>query len=219
MKIVSSVSGRASQQFYADEVRPERPIYIPQIIEQAVQRYGFLSHSDAKTAAEKGLKLEKGHLATPNNDEIVIESIDIFSDGLICVCKDTEDAEQVLNDVLEWGTQKLNIKPGINTFPRDYSSWIVADFESSLALDKYAEIREVVNVFFHKAYSRNLAFDFQRLVFGPDPTIVPNFSNTSFAIERRGGAPYDLNRFFCTAPLRTPDHIALLHRIEAILTT
>jgi hypothetical protein len=70
---------------------------------------------------------------------------------------------------------------------------------------------------FENAYGQALDFQMQRVAFNVDPLTRPQFAQTDFTIDRRGGAPYSLNRFFCSAPLKTESHIAILEAIERTL--
>jgi hypothetical protein len=37
-----------------------------------------------------------------------------------------------------------------------------------------------------------------------------------FVIERRGGEPRSANRYFCIAPVSTPEHLRLLEALERL---
>src|SRR5882672_4165042 len=102
---------------------------------------------------------------------------------------------------------------------RIFTSWLVVDFEEPIArmISKFEEVRELIVESFEHGYGQRLDFQMQRVAFNVDPMSLPPFTNTEFTIDRRGGTPYSLNRFFCTAPLRTEAHIELLERIEATL--
>jgi len=208
------------QQFLTDEIRPERSIYLPEVVGLTVHRYGFLKHSDVSVAPEKGIKFENGRLDLGGGAEIAIESLDIFNDGFICVCRDTTDADYVLEDVLKWGMDALKMRAPHTTFPREYSSWLVVDFEKPISsiLAKFAELRQLIRESYQRTYKRNIDFELQRLAFAYDPLKGPQSANIGYTIDRRLGAPYEVNRFFCAAPLRTEDHVELLRNIEAILS-
>jgi hypothetical protein len=50
-------------------------------------------------------------------------------------------------------------------------------------------------------------------------TPLETVENAEFVIERRAAEPFYSNRFYCIAPMRTPDHIATLERIDEFLST
>jgi hypothetical protein len=215
VKLISSTYGRASQRFLLDEVRPQHVSYLPDTIELAVRRYGFLKHSDLSAAAEKGIKFEHGRLDVVDGNPIAIESIDVFSDGIICLCHSTDDADLVLNDFLKWGVESLNMRPPQTKIRRDYASWLVVDFEGGLEplLAKYTELHQLIRESYERTYETKIDFELQRLAFSNDP-LKGQYVNVGYSIDRRINAPYELNRFFCVAPLRTEDHLKLLQQIE-----
>lgn len=218
MKLISSLHGRALQLFVADEVRGDRNVYWPQFVELVNARYGFLKHSDLGTASEKGIKFENGRLLTDRH-QIGIENLDIYNDGIVATGRNTSDAEVILNDAIEWGFEAFGLRRPQRVAPRTYTSWLVVDFEEPIArmFSKLEELRDLMATSFEQGHGVRLDFQMQRVAFNVDPLSVPPFTNTEFTIDRRGGSPYPLNRFFCTAPLRTEAHITLLERIEATL--
>ena len=154
-----------------------------------------------------------------NNGQISIENLDIYNDGIVATGRDTTDAEVVLEDAIEWGFETFGLRRPRTILPRTYTSWIVVDFDEPIGLlfAKYDEIRRQIAKSFKDAYGQMLDFQMQRVAFNVDPQTVPQYTQTDFTIDRRGGAAYSLNRFFCLAPLKTEAHVALLERIEGTL--
>ena len=67
-------------------------------------------------------------------------------------------------------------------------------------------------------YSLAFPMNFVRLDFDYDRTVTnaPALIQ-KLIIERRVSVPFNKERFYCAAPLRTTDHAALLTEIESLL--
>jgi hypothetical protein len=85
-------------------------------------------------------------------------------------------------------------------------------------ISKLSEIAKAIN----DGRSGKLEFNIKRLAFGQggivdsaaDPLVAVEIAD--FLIERRSSMPYEANRYFCSAPLSTTEHVQLLERIEEI---
>ena len=64
-----------------------------------------------------------------------------------------------------------------------------------------------------------LPFEIKRLAFGggdvPNPQMqlqptIEAIERSDFLMERRAGAPYEVNRYFCAAPIKTAEHNKVL---------
>lgn len=218
MKIVSVLKGRAMQIFAQDEVRPERDIYLPQFVELVMSKYGFLRHSSLAEAGDKGIKFEQGRLAHTDGD-IAIENLDFYNDGVVVICRDTELAEIVLDDAIEWAIRTLAFRRPKVMPQRTYASWIVVDFDQQIGriFEKFGNLQALIASSYERAYGDKLNFEMLRVAFNVDPRTLPPYTNTEYTIDRRGNATYDLERYFCTAPLRTAKHLDFLNELEATL--
>jgi len=72
-----------------------------------------------------------------------------------------------------------------------------------------------------------LPFEIKRQAFGgggvPNPQMqlqptIEAIERSDFLMERRAGAPYEVNRYFCAAPIKTAEHIKVLELIERELS-
>ncbi|UYN96678.1 MAG: hypothetical protein KIT25_07035 [Enhydrobacter sp.] len=217
MKLVSSLHGRAMQGFNPDEARSHQSTYLPTAVDMIKARYGFLTNSDLRTSADAGVKFQSGRLQRQGEAEIAIENLDVYNDGLLVVCRTTTEADIVLDDVISWGQLAFQVRQPASPPPRLYSSWLVVDFDEPIAklVAKFAIMKGLITAAHERAYGMKLDFQFHRVSFNVDPSTLPLHTFTDYAMDRRGGAPYALNRFFCTAPLKTEEHIQLLSEIEA----
>jgi hypothetical protein len=78
--------------------------------------------------------------------------------------------------------------------------------------------------------SKEDSFQLQRLAFGTvkrlqlqNPFIqqsqIEIIEAAEYAIERRAGVPISENRYFCSAPLSTAEHIRTLEEIEKVVAS
>jgi hypothetical protein len=102
---------------------------------------------------------------------------------------------------------------------RVYLSNVVVQFEKDLGqLDLFVKIENLLNG--GKATSPP-RFQFKRLGFGqgdssPGNLSIETIEVADFAIERRAGEPYSSNRFYCSAPMQTEEHLSLLEKLESL---
>ncbi|MGB9114379.1 hypothetical protein, partial [Bradyrhizobium sp.] len=110
-----------------------------------------------------------------------------------------------------------------STQERIYQSNITVDFEGGLQ-DKLEGIKKLQSIISREIVRPSLPFEFKRLAFGggdiPNPQLlqlqptIEALERSDFLLERRAGAPYEANRYFSSAPMKTADHIKLLESIE-----
>ena len=219
MKLIASDTGQVFQRFEPDEVRPEREIFIPQLFALARERYGFLGASDPAAAKDAGAKFRDGCLAIAGR-QIAVAALEIYTDGVIVRCRDTNDADVVLDDAIEWLIKTFGVRRPQTTFQRNYQSHLVVEFDGRSAIHRFEMVAKIMGAAFNAAHPLLKGeFDVQRLAFAIDPALVPPHTTTGFIFERRGQALYSLNRYFCMAPLRTEDHVRLLEEIEKVWAT
>lgn len=218
MKLITSISGRSTQTFSPDDVRGERQPYLPQVVEHFLGRYNFIDLPNLKDAGSQGIKFGRGRLER-GNESIAIEHLDVFNDGIVAICSNTADADIVLDDAINWSIETLAMRRPRVMSPRTYTSWIVVDFDEPIAsvVSKFINVQSLIQRSFEDAYGQQHPFDLLRIGFNVDPRLVPQYTNTEYSIDRRGGASYAENRFFCAAPLKNEQHIAYLEKLEQIL--
>lgn len=219
MNLISALNGRSTQLFSLDEVRSERPPYLPEVIDRFLSRYGFVDRPDPRNAVDQGIKFVRGRLKK-NDETISIESLDIYNDGIVVVCSNTTDADVVLDDAIEWGMQAFGMRQPIQMPPRTYMSWLVVDFEESAVasiVSKFSRIQNLIQSSFESAYGQRHSFELFRIAFNVDPKLLPPHTLTDYSIDRRGGVSYSEDRFFCGAPLQTKQHVEFLESFEKIL--
>jgi hypothetical protein len=196
--------------------RPEGQIYQPELMRGVVNRYSFVKYPSLEELLRREIKFEIGKFS-----DAQIQEFSIYGDGLIASsASDTDIIEAFVTDILEWIKEQFGITPAINAKPETY-------FESTLIVKAETDL---VAAMTPKADALSVIGRACRLAPSPDSPYVPSgfiFDTDAqefkggrkpkyFAVERRLGAPYGENVFYCTAPLRTKDHLAVLRSLEEI---
>jgi len=99
-----------------------------------------------------------------------------------------------------------------------YVSNVVVEFEEGFSdgLGVVSKIGRIVGKSIKLWHESGL----KRVAFGipPDRNLssqIEIIENTDFSIERRAGEPLTSNRYYCSAPMKSADHVRLLREIEA----
>src|SRR5262249_30267200 len=139
-------------------------------------------------------------------------------DGIVVNAPTTDIAEAFLDDIVPYMQEQFQFRDFI-TIPRRYfQSQIVVEFDRSPAklIQHFEKITSSISKRLIDTYALEIPMNFMRLDFDFDrtKTNVPALVQKLF-IERRVSVPFDKERFYCAAPLRTADHAALLSEIES----
>lgn len=215
MDLVATEHGQAFQKFYAEEVRPPSGMYLPDMLRAIVDRYAFASAPTLEDAAKEGAKFKAGRLVQ-NSHLIEVKDLGVFSDGILVICWNTDDANIVLNDLITFAQDRFGFRNAITRFPLRFASSVVVDFEESLdnALSTLQELRNDLGRAARRAYGLSVEVMSSRVTLAVDPATLPPHTTIDFMIERRLGVPFSLNRYFSAAPLPTGVHLELLSNLE-----
>jgi hypothetical protein len=219
VRIINYDSGRVTCLFPLEEVTPITGINDREIIAAITSRYHFLKSPDlAKDdIAKDGYKFGSGQ--HPFGAILFrINDFSIYRDGLVINATATDGAEAFLDDVIQFMQERFDFRD-FETEPRRYfQSQLVVEFDRSparllTALDDLSytisgPLEDIYRMDIPMQFAR-LDFDFDKMSKHPAPAVVQRF-----IIERRAGVPFESERYFCAAPMRTGDHIQVLERIE-----
>ena len=215
MNVVAFSSGSLASLFPLEAFIPLGGLNERQVIDATSQRYHFsrtpnLSVSPAELE-QTGIVFELGFLET-EVEEVTIDRLSIYNDGMVVRANKTEHAETFFNDVTEWlikdyGCRQVRRKP-------QYISEIVVDFERPAAnvLNNYEKIANILlsNVNENREATA-VAFNAFSIEFVTKSAAMPKF-----VIERREGTSVENERYFCSAPLTTERHLQVLEEIERL---
>jgi hypothetical protein len=214
MKLISSETGQALQLIVMDEARPlSGGVFQPGALARLMQRYRFLSTSAAnQTDANQPMKFQTGVIEI-DGSTFLIAALEVYNDGVIINSRNTNDADKIMDDFIQWAITDLHFREPVTKIPRTYQSQVVVSLNQSLnsfmvQFDKIKDITE--RAFNADKNSLNLV----RLSIGPQPPGTLPY-RTTWQIERRIASPFVPDRYFSTAPLTTPAHLEMLTAIEA----
>jgi hypothetical protein len=225
MKLISTIQGSAALRYSPDETSPDTAVLMRDLVEFVGKTYNF----SLTPELQPGLILNpmfifQGGELMHADVKIPITQITLVVGGLVVTAKDTDFADTVADDVVKRLDNDLGYKIARNIRTKYYQSHLVAemiDFGERIGIFNRAE--EILNKEMPRPEKR---FDIKRLSFGGgDLQLQQLFSqfqiddlpNGDFTIERRAGEPYSSNRFYCTAPMRTEEHVRVLGLIETAM--
>jgi hypothetical protein len=148
--------------------------------------------------------------------------ISMVGHGDIVFAANTEIADKILDDLITQLDSVFGFRYSATAQHRLYQSNVTVEFEVDLA-EKIAGLKKL-EIFINSEIPRlDLPFRIKRLGFGggdvPNPQlqVLPSLEaleRADFLVEGRSGAPYESNRYFSSAPMRTAEHVKLLERLE-----
>lgn len=159
---------------------------------------------------------------------ITVESLQILNYATIATSvtvvtrASTDDSDLVVEDLKNWVESTFRLEPTA-IFPRSYLSQLEFILESSIPgrLEFLKSTADSITSFI-KSYGFKSCPNYEptALFFFFDNTKLTNPPTLAgaFSVDRRGGAPYEQNRFFSQAPLKTQHHIAVLQEFERALS-
>jgi hypothetical protein len=220
MKLISTEFGQSFQEYRIEEIRPFSGIYTPALIGAVRERYAFAEIPTLTEAAQQGAKFKEGRFVS-GEKIVAIQELGIYKDGIVVVAWNTDDSDAVLDDLVTWTRQSIQIREPIFWPTRLYASTLLVEFDYPLdrAFGVFAEFNRSVGAALKGAYGWEYPLETTRIAFGTDPTQMPPHRRAEFTVERRVGVPFSENRHFSSAPLRTPVHLELLASFERFVGT
>jgi hypothetical protein len=190
------------------------------ILEAITQRYNFRKGPDInlpKSEVDKiGLRFEFGSFEIAG----ILHNISdctIFADGMVINTKNTDDADAFWDDLTNWLRAENYIRDFAEAPVLRYVSQIVAEFEHRMSqiMPSFDRISGLISDKLTQIYKTDVLVEMARFDFEYDKITAQSSLNVPrFIIERRQGIPFTRERYFCSAPMRTPDHLNILQEIE-----
>jgi hypothetical protein len=195
-----------------------RGIYYPSALESFLQRYGFVVYPTAveAIAAENGIEFKHGVF-----DGKAIESLSIYSDGIVIVAKEhTSFHDALLEDIIAWLINQMGLSIIRNhASDRMYHSSIVFESKNDILAPalRFGSFQKRLSGMVEKNSNINVDFHAFGFNFSPDPHIIPGMKPPSFQVERWLMAEFSMNRFLSRAPVKSDQHIELIEMLQDLL--
>jgi len=181
-------------------------------------RYNFLKTPfDSPASAMQGgeLKFEHG-VFSGKNGPVQILTLTLFADGLVVDTRSsTEDGDAFLEDATSWISKEFGL-PLYTELPikRIYASEINLIFEKiPKILDPQLApfLKEASEVIGDKKIGKT---EFIGLQIGTDPALSE--TPKMFRFEREINTPFEQNRYYSSAPIKTEAHLKLLEKLDEV---
>jgi hypothetical protein len=223
MKIIAYETSRLTVLFPFEEVVPLAGVNDREIIEGIGARYKFLKTPNliSDDVAKNGYRFEAGQFSINNTIERITD-FSIFRDGIVINAPRTDNSEAFLDDIIGYMKDVYSYRNFITQPRRYFQSQLVAEFERSpeKLIASLNTIAGIISEPLKEIYGTEISMRFGRVDFAADKTKLSAPAPTTvhpFIIERRAGVPFETERYFCSAPMRTATHVAVLEKIEAAL--
>jgi hypothetical protein len=151
-------------------------------------------------------------------DDVGINQLAIYQDGIIVTSRaNTNFLDRFVDDLLAWSEAELGLVQ-VDMPPRErhYESNIIVgmnmsgDRSFSFLRRLNGSLRE-----YQKGYGLTaFEFAFSAIQVAADVTAYAGRKPCPFTIARRVNVPFGADIYYCTAPLKTDDHLAVLEAFE-----
>jgi hypothetical protein len=221
MKLIASIQGVAAVRVSIEEVMPPSNPPIFNVV-SGVRSFFDFAVAPSRESLSSGLPIMfQGGKILDGEKEIGIHQLIMLPDGDLVASSTTDFAERGLDALVAYLNKGFGYRMEGKSAKRYYVSTVVVEFEKPFS-EIIPTIGAVQGLLSH-ADGKDDPFQILRLSFSRGTGGMPNpqsanpldgLEKADFLIERRAGAPFSANRFFCSAPMRTSDHIRVLEEIE-----
>jgi hypothetical protein len=165
---------------------------------------------------KNGIKFENGSFDL-NGKISNISEFTIYTDGVVITSPTTEQSEIFWDDISSWMITENGFRSFAEIPVRRFVSQLVVDFNKPLErlIKPFQELAQIISERLGPIYEQKIPLGFSRIdleydkISDKSSVIVPKF-----IIERRQNVPFNKERYYCSAPVRTNEHIAILEKIE-----
>jgi hypothetical protein len=226
MKLISKLQGFSTLRVSPDEAMPPGGIVFPSVIAILKETYKFTVFPEFAPGemplvqlSPVGLGLQNGEFDVDGN-RVAISQLQLFLNGIVVGAQSTEFSDAILEHVIKLLDGKFGFRLAESEGQRAHISNVVVQFEKPFE-DAIPQLKVIQDIMFAEAppndEGNKMPLTTKRLAFGNNNriTIDPlQASSMDFTIERRGGASFASNRYFCLAPLESEKHLRILEEIE-----
>jgi hypothetical protein len=223
MRIIAFETCRVTELFPFEEVIPLGGVSDLDIAEKIKAKYSFVKGPELTTdeIAKSGYKFETGKFLFESTTTRITDFA-VYRDGIVINAAKTDVAEAFLEDVTEFMKKEFSFRDFMTPPRRYFQSQLVVEFDRSpeKLIKSLYTIASAISEPLTEIYGSEIPMKFARLDFDADKTELSLRSPAAvhrFIMERRINMPFEKERFFCSAPMRTNTHIATLEKIEAVM--
>lgn len=221
-----STGGTASLRVSADDVVPPRGLLHRDMLQFVGDLYGFgdrpvILPNTPPEMLQISTFQQGRYVANDGNIYPVLQLL-VFPNGDAVTAQDTNAADLILDHYTSQLDSMLGYRYNSASQIRYYLSNVVVEFEIDIG-EKMSIIKTISDLIRKEIPLDHQSFDLKSLKFGNGDVTQIMFTSpdavlkSDFTIERRSGELYSSNRYFCSAPMKTDDHIRVLRNIESVI--
>jgi hypothetical protein len=230
MRVIGPIQGISAMRAFPEDYMPPKPPSLRDLLVAITSRYQFAAFPQpgaAATAAVRGggtLEFLGGKFPDPEEGFSIARLI-MALEGDVAIASSTDQSDLVLGDVGSFLDERFSFRLTASRKPVVHISIIVVELEDSFEdlIQPLATIETIINKSIHSPASRK----FRKFGFGSEQgwemlgetqqVSIDMIEKMEFSIERRVNYPFSTNRYYCVAPMSTPDHIECLNEIESAI--
>jgi hypothetical protein len=221
MKLIGYLQGFTALRAKLEEYMPVRGLVHRDLAELVRTRYQFQVFPTLNPGiTPPPVMLFSGGKFSRNSESFAIHQLAMKEDGDIVLATTTEQADQVVEDLVRLLDDNFGYRLSTADKKISHLNNMVVEFDKGI--EEYINILAKLANAINESRIGKPSFNIKRLTFGQGAILgeasdlLLLVETADFVIERRSGTGYEANRYFCSAPLPTAEHLRLLERIEAI---
>ena len=225
MKFIGHLQGFAVFREPMEEYAADKQPPISELIQFISSSYQFASYPVLRPGAALPTTFNfMGGRFPEEGNHFSINQLVMAAETDLAVTSSAYQSDLVLNHLITTLDETFGFRLRSSRITKSYVSNIVVEFERGIEefIQKLARMEAAIN---EKRNPKLPRLKFKRLGFGAkggtpaetDP--ISAVEEAEFLIERRAGSPFEQNRYFCSAPMLTDDHLRVLEVIEMIART
>jgi hypothetical protein len=222
MKLILSTNSSVAVRVPSEDVVPDKGLIEQDLINFVMRLYRFPAPPQILPTPNGNHLLFQGGKAVIGTDTYPVMQLAVIPNGDIITSTTTDIGAMIIRDFIQNLDEGLGYRFSKAPYHFNYISNLITEFDKPL--EQLNNTFSVIERLLGDAIDRPSGpFKLKRLAFGfgnPRPPSIINleaFDNADFIIERRADVPYSQNRYFCSAPLQTGDHIRVLEQIESTI--
>lgn len=214
MKLLAIEMSRITSLFRM--TRPSGQPYLPFVVAAAEERYNFAKIPDSIDELI-GNRIEFRHGLFEGS---AIESVDVYDDGIIVASRtDTDVLDKFIEDFVEWlKNDHDHTMIRTHRISKVYSSTLLVESDRDMfkPFQAYAEICHMIENGLKESSNLEVVYENFGLALSSDQTKNPDLKPVPFRFERKEGVEFSYHQFYAVAPLKTGQHLQVLHQLEKL---
>jgi hypothetical protein len=225
MRVIGIIGGISAYREVQEEYIPERVPPMQDIVQLVRDTYQFIQFPVFLPGMQVPSVVNfAGGRFQDQNGAFAINQLLLTPKGDSVAATNTDQSDMVLDHLVNLfqTTFGYRLAEVVEHAPKIHWSHVVVEFDSGIEqfIGKIAAVEAVVTLHTGKAQpfrTKTISFGTSTSPLPPTADTIDILENNDFVIERRIDRPFEENRFFSMAPLRTTDHIQALVDIETAL--